>query len=309
MHTTKLKPKTQPTSQQAVRMYLDGLAPSSAKRQRCALTKLEELVPGPRPTDGLDWSAITLVQVSALWSAMAVKYAPTTANAHKSAFDGVITACRRLGLITSEHEDNLKAVMKPFRGKRKPLRQYVTPEEMRAMYEACDHTVAMGRRDAAMMVLLYAGAMRSFEARGAMVEDINWDTQTIRVLGKGNKERHVQLNSESMLILCNWLATRETGVILCAITRYGNPTRTEQPLGWDAMKDRIVALYTKAGLSRLTTHDLRRACLTQLIEVADVHVAQEHAGHADPSTTRHYDMTAVQRKRKTLDSISFFKGE
>jgi len=199
--------------------------------------------------------------------------------------------------------------MKPFRGKRRPLRQYVTPEEMRAMYEACDHTVAMGRRDAAMMVLLYAGAMRSFEARGAMVEDINWDTQTIRVLGKGNKERHVQLNSESMLILCNWLATRETGVILCAITRYGNPTRTEQPLGWDAMKDRIVALYTRAGLSRLTTHDLRRACLTQLIEVADVHVAHEHAGHADPSTTRHYDMTAVQRKRKTLDSISFFKGE
>ena len=311
MHNTKSKPKAQPSSEQAVSLYLNGLAKTSAKRQVSALAALERMIPGPRLVGGFDWASMTLEQVGKLRAAMAERYAPTTANAHKSAFDGVITACRRMGLITSEHEDNLKAVMKPFRGGRKPLRQYVTPAEMQAMFDACDRTSTMGRRDAAMMALLYAGAMRSFEARGAMVEDIDWASMTIRVLGKGNKERHVQMTADSMALIRQWLDNRRTGRIICAVSKHGMPMRVDRGLGWDAMKDRIVELYTRAGLSRLTTHDLRRACLTQLIEVADVHAAQEHAGHADPSTTRRYDMTAVQRKLKALESITFFtsKGE
>ena len=309
MNLTQRFVKSPPSSHDAVSLYLDGLTEKSRKRQRCALRKMEEMVPGPRSADGLDWSRVTLNQVAALRSAMAEGYAPTTANAHKSAFDGVIAACRRLGLITSDHEDNLRAVMKPFRGSRKPLRQYVTPEEMREMFQACERTSRIGSRDAAMMALMYAGAMRSFEARSARVEHINWQTKTVRVLGKGNKERHVQMTAETMEILSAWLGDRTEGVILCAVSKHGTSMRIDKPLSWDAMTLRLNALYTRAGLTRLTSHDLRRACLTQLIELADVHVAQEHAGHANPNTTRKYDMTAVQRKHKTLDSISFFKGE
>lgn len=309
MNHSNRQTKSPPSSQDAVALYLDGLSPRSRKRQECALRVLETMVPGPRSTDGLDWSRVTLNQAAALRSAMAERYAPTTANAHKSAFDGVITACRRLGLITSDHEENLRAVMKPFQGSRKPLRQYVTPEEMRAMFTACERTSRIGSRDAAMMALMYAGAMRSFEARSARVEHINWQTKTVRVLGKGNRERHVQMTGETMQILSAWLGGRTEGVILCAVSKHGTPMRLDKPLSWDALTLRLTALYTRAKLTRLTSHDLRRACLTQLIELADVHVAQEHAGHANPNTTRWYDMTAVQRKHKTLDSISFFKGE
>jgi len=158
-------------------------------------------------------------------------------------------------------------------------------------------------RDAAVLELLYASGIRVSELCGLDVEDVDLDRRTVRVLGKGGKERTVPIGLPAQRAVEAWLgagrphlATESSGPALLLGARGSrlNPTTARQ----------IVALRAAAaGLAQRTSpHDLRHSAATHLLDGgADLRDVQELLGHASLASTQIYTHLSKERLRKVYD--------
>jgi integrase/recombinase XerC len=153
-------------------------------------------------------------------------------------------------------------------------------------------------RDVAMLELLYATGIRVSELCGLDLGDLDDSRQTLRVLGKGNKQRTVPYGVPAARALEAWLAVRaevaapEAGVAVFVGDR-GN--RIDQ-----RVVRRIVhrALRVVDGAPDLGPHGLRHAMATHLLEGgADLRSVQELLGHASLATTQIYTHVSDARLR------------
>ncbi|MCX6339724.1 MAG: site-specific tyrosine recombinase XerD [Candidatus Aureabacteria bacterium] len=154
-----------------------------------------------------------------------------------------------------------------------------------------------GRRDRALLELMYATGVRVSEAANLKVADVNLEVGYIRCMGKGSKERIIPLGRMARKALDSYLKlTRPHFLRLRAseallLTRQGKPF-TRQGL-W-----KIIKGYAKRAKlqKRITPHTLRHSFATHLLSGgADLRVIQEMLGHADISTTQTY--THVDKDR------------
>jgi integrase/recombinase XerC len=158
-------------------------------------------------------------------------------------------------------------------------------------------------RDAAVLELLYASGIRVSELCGLDVEDVDLDRRTVRVLGKGGKERTVPIGLPAQRAVEAWigagrplLATESSGPALLLGARGSrlNPTTARQ----------IVAVRAAAaGLAQRTSpHDLRHSAATHLLDGgADLRDVQELLGHASLESTQIYTHLSKERLRKVYD--------
>ena len=158
-------------------------------------------------------------------------------------------------------------------------------------------------RDQAVLELLYATGIRVSELCGLDRDDIDLERCTIRVLGKGRKERTVPLGKPAIDALDRWLAhgrpswaTADSGpaLLLGARGRRLDP-RTAR---------RVVheRLQSVPGLPDLGPHGLRHSAATHLLEGgADLRSVQELLGHATLATTQIYTHVSIERLRATYD--------
>jgi integrase/recombinase XerC len=158
-------------------------------------------------------------------------------------------------------------------------------------------------RDQAVLELLYATGIRVSELCGLDRDDIDLERRTIRVLGKGRKERTVPLGEPAIAALDQWLAhgrpawaTADSGpaLLLGARGRRLDP-RTAR---------RVVheRLQSVPGLPDLGPHGLRHSAATHLLEGgADLRTVQELLGHATLATTQIYTHVSIERLRATYD--------
>jgi site-specific recombinase XerD len=145
-------------------------------------------------------------------------------------------------------------------------------------------------RNRALGELVYSAGLRSREAVELDLEDVDFDQEAVRVLGKGGKERVVPLGEEA----AHWLA------------RYLREGRPQLARGAEN------ALFISARGRRLDTstlrraiphpHRLRHAFATHLLEGgADLRVIQELLGHSSLSTTQVYSHVDGRRLRRVYD--------
>ena len=153
-------------------------------------------------------------------------------------------------------------------------------------------------RDVAMLELLYATGIRVSELCGLDLGDIDEGRQTLRVLGKGNKQRTVPYGNpaaralEAWLVARGQLATPEAGEAVFVGDR---GKRIDQ-----RVVRRIVhrALRVVDGAPDLGPHGLRHAMATHLLEGgADLRSVQELLGHASLATTQIYTHVSDARLR------------
>ncbi|MFT4164344.1 MAG: tyrosine recombinase XerC [Microlunatus sp.] len=153
-------------------------------------------------------------------------------------------------------------------------------------------------RDAAMLELLYATGIRVSELCGLDLGDLNEGRQTVRVLGKGNKQRTVPYGNPAARALETWLTVRgqlavpEAGEAVFVGDR---GKRIDQ-----RVVRRIVhrALRVVDGAPDLGPHGLRHAMATHLLEGgADLRSVQELLGHASLATTQIYTHVSDARLR------------
>jgi integrase/recombinase XerD len=159
---------------------------------------------------------------------------------------------------------------------------------------------AAGLRDRAVLETLYGAGLRVSELVGLDVDDVDLEEGSVRVLGKGGKERDVPLGRFARDAVGAYLsrarpslATARSRSAMFLNQRGGRLTR--QGCG------KILALHAqRAGIDkRVTPHSLRHSFATHLLEGgADVRVVQELLGHASVATTQVYTLVTKEHMRE-----------
>lgn len=168
--------------------------------------------------------------------------------------------------------------------------------EVEALLAAPDLSDPVQLRDKAMLEVLYATGVRVTELVQLQVDQVHWQQELIRIVGKGNKERLVPLGEVALEWLENYLT--EARHKLCQqpgdwlfVTRRGGPL-TRQAFWY-----RIRYYADQADIrAHLSPHTLRHAFATHLLNHgADLRVLQMLLGHSDLSTTQIYTHVARER--------------
>ena len=156
---------------------------------------------------------------------------------------------------------------------------------------------ALGWRDSAIMELLYASALRVGELCGIDIGDIDDERSTVRVLGKGNKERTVPFGAPAARAVRHWqrhgrplLVTGRSGHALFLGARGG---RLDPRTARRVVHARIAAV---PAVPDTGPHGLRHSAATHMLEGgADLRSVQEFLGHASLASTQIYTHVSVER--------------
>ena len=176
-------------------------------------------------------------------------------------------------------------------------------DEARALLEAAavhaDDGSALGRRDVAILELLYATGIRVGELCGLDVDDVDAERRVVRVFGKGRKERTVPYGLPAARAVADWLAVRNQVVVTgagAALFLGARGRRIDQR----AVRTLVHARLTDVpGAPDLGPHGLRHTAATHLLEGgADLRTVQELLGHASLATTQIYTHVTTERLRQ-----------
>ncbi|GLZ11271.1 tyrosine recombinase XerC [Actinomadura sp. NBRC 104425] len=168
------------------------------------------------------------------------------------------------------------------------------------LLDGIDAEGPLGLRDRAVLEVLYATGVRVSELCGLDVDDLDAERQTVRVLGKGGKERTVPMGAPAARAVQDWLrrgrpelATERSGPALFLGARGGrlHPTSARR-----IVHTRIAEV---GDMPDLSPHGLRHSAATHLLEGgADLRSVQEMLGHASLQTTQIYTQVSIERLKQ-----------
>ena len=189
-----------------------------------------------------------------------------------------------------------RQVRSPRLGRRLP--SVLPKDEATQLLDAAPEPTAAGARDRALLELLYASGLRVAEGCGLDLDDVDEARRTVRVLGKGDKERVVPVGETALEALDTYLAMRgrQRGALFLN-ARGGRLTPRSA--------HRIVKrLARRAGITqRVTPHTLRHSFATHMLgEGADLRLIQELLGHRRLSTTQRYTHVSPEHLMRVYDA-------
>lgn len=161
-----------------------------------------------------------------------------------------------------------------------------------------------GLRDRAMLELFYSSGLRLSELVGSNIQDVSFDDCTIRVRGKGNKERLLPVGSKAISALRAWLKDR----MLAPRAKHIDETAlfiSERGARISArnVQARVREWCRRLGISgKVHPHTLRHSFASHMLESSqDLRAVQELLGHADISTTQIYTHLDFQHLADVYD--------
>ncbi|PYT07475.1 MAG: tyrosine recombinase XerD [Acidobacteria bacterium] len=197
----------------------------------------------------------------------------------------------------------------PVRTPKMPRRlpRLLTVDEARVVVEApsgCDPTSRGGRvaltRDRALLEMLYATGLRVGEIVGLSLDDVDLSGRSVRVLGKGGKERIVPFGKPAERALRGYLL--ESGPLRERRGSRRDPLALFLNMRGGRLTDRAVRMIVdryirRAAIGRkLSPHALRHSFATHLLDRgADLRSIQELLGHSSLSTTQRYTHLGIEQ--------------
>ena len=172
-----------------------------------------------------------------------------------------------------------------------PRGRAVEQEELRALFKVCGADLSpAGRRDAAMLAVLYGGGLRRAELCGLDLSDFDTESCTLAVRsGKGRRDRTVYLTPQVCRFVRAWTRERglEPGALFCPVSCAGL-VRVSRMRGETVVHPAAApeAGGCLGGIAALLPPGLRHRLLDAGV---DVFTVQRLAGHADAVTTARYD--------------------
>jgi site-specific recombinase XerD len=155
------------------------------------------------------------------------------------------------------------------------------------------------------MGILYAAGLRRAEVVALNVSDYDPETGALVVRsGKGNKERLGYIDDGAAEAMGIWITARgdEPGPLFCPVTQTGKiiiRQITDQAV-YTILRTRAV----KAKVRAFSPHDLRRSCVSDLLDAGvDISVVQQFVGHANVTTTARYDRRGEHAKKRAAKSL------
>ena len=177
-------------------------------------------------------------------------------------------------------------------------------DQVEALLAVPDPATPRGARNRAALELLYASGARVSELAGLDVDAVDLAGATVRLFGKGSKERIVPLGEPACVAIERWLSSGRE--VFAAATASPPPALllTARGSRMTASDLRSVVRNTAAaaGLSSVTPHTLRHSYATHLLEGgADLRSVQELLGHVALSTTQIYTSVSRDHLRASYD--------
>lgn len=290
-------------------VYLARLAPGSRRTMRQALTFLASLV-GGADAEAFPWHRLRYAHTQAMRAKIAERYAPTTASKILCALRGVLGESFRLGLMSAE--DRLRASDLPsVRGSRLPRGRALSAGELRALFRACDVGTSRGVRDAALLAVLYGAGLRRAEVVALGVGDLDLAGMTVRVTGKGGRQRAVPVPASACGAVERWMRVRgsDPGRLFVPVRKGGRVERvdrsgTPRVMSGQAVLMILRRLAKRGGVSPFSPHDARRTFISDLLDAgADLSTVQQLAGHAQVTTTARYDRRGEHARRRAVELL------
>ena len=182
------------------------------------------------------------------------------------------------------------------------LPDVLTLEEINQMMELCDETELLGRRNRAMLELLYSCGLRVSELIGLVLSNLFLEEGYLKVTGKGNKQRLVPMSRESIAKVTEWIRNdRPTLDIKPESDDFVFLNRRGKQLTRNMIFIVVKQLAESAGIRKnISPHTLRHSFATHLLEGgAPLNAIQMMLGHASISTTEiylHVDRTMLREE-------------
>ena len=189
-------------------------------------------------------------------------------------------------------------IVSPALDKRLP--RYLDEQSVTRLMEQPDRGTPEGVRDAAILELLYSTGMRLGEMLALRGGDIDFANGTVKVTGKGSKQRIIPFGRKARAALRAYLGVRPALAAGRAapenlfLTVRGNPMN---PKGVNLLMNRYIARVS--DIEKKSPHVLRHTFATHLLDRgADLRAVKELLGHESLSTTQVYTHVSVERLRK-----------
>ncbi len=218
----------------------------------------------------------------------ALGYAPSTVARRLASLRSFFDYLLRNGLVA---RNPFALLGSPRRAR--PLPRFLSLEEVERLLALVRPQAPCGRRDRALLELLYGAGLRLGEVVALALRDVDLETRSVLVRGKGGKERLVPFGKSAAAALADYLARgrpelvrgrREEGDAPLFVNARGGPLSVRGAYN-------IVVKYLRQldGTRLLSPHVLRHTFATHLLEGgADLRAVQELLGHRRLSTTQVY---------------------
>jgi len=203
------------------------------------------------------------------------------------------------GLVKENPAD---AIVTPKQDKTIP--EYLAVDEMFRLLDSIRSDSVLDLRNRAIFETLYSSGIRISELVGMNTVDVDFDGATLRVLGKGNKERIVPIGRKALQAIGHY---RDQLQAEC-----GTRLEVSGPLFLNKHNGRLTArsiarildnlIKTCGILKPISPHTLRHTFATHMLDAgADLRVVQELLGHKSLSTTQRYTHVSIDRLMEAYD--------
>jgi integrase/recombinase XerC len=290
---------------QAARDYAEHLArvrrlsPATVRAYQADLRDLSASVPGAE-LDDVDLEALR----EWLWRATQRGDARSTLARRTAAARGFFGWATESGLVASDPSLRLVA---PKRGRTLP--KVATADGVREMLDGLAARAASGEpvalRDHAILEVLYGSAVRVSELTGLDIDDVDLERSTVRVMGKGAKERVVPFGVPARRSVEAYLTRSRAALVERAGAREPGPALFLGARGARITPRAVYDVVARElgqvlGTSAVGPHALRHSAATHLLDGgADLRAVQELLGHASLGTTQIYTHVSSERLAAT----------
>lgn len=257
------------------------------------------------------WWVLRYDDVEVLRNQLVERYATRTVNLHLSALRSILKVSQRLGLMTAEHLMSTCDV-KTMKVNRLPAGRNIPHSEIVTLLSASlSGKEPIATRDAAIIAVLASTGARREEVADMLIENFDSAERTIRIIGKGDKEREAYMHDDALAYLDRWLAVlgEKNGLIFRSIDRLGKIKKGSH-LTSVGVGEILLKRQKQAGVRPLTAHDFRRTIAGNLLDAGvDLVTVQEILGHSSPVTTAKYDRRPGRKRRAAIDKLHLPRPE
>lgn len=231
--------------------------------------------------------------------------APATINTYLAAIKGVAKQAWSMYQLPSDDWERIKMV-RSVSGKRLPSGRFLSEEEVETLLKEClRDSSASGLRDAAIIAVLVGCGLRRTELVTLDLKHYNTAEKSLKVRGKGNKDRTAFLPKDAQHYLTRWIQEvrgPSSGALFTRIRRHGDVTM-------DRLTDQAVYYILdkraeSAGMKGFSPHDLRRTYASWLLEKnVDLLTVRDMMGHMNITTTQQYDRRGEDRLKEASQKL------
>ncbi len=316
--TSFLVPITQevthtPTNQKkqtnaAVTYLLSLHSKLSRKKMGYYLQKVAQILTGQNNILYCSWGDLRRHHIQAIMNILIEGHrSPSTMNTYLSALKGVAHEAWMLEQMSMEHYQHIKQI-KGVRGERITKGRALNPSEIEQIFHACDlDKSCRGVRDSAIFAVLIGCGLRRNELVNLNLNNISWEDQSIRLIGKGNKERIAFMPQSTVKRLEHWVSQvrgDHAGPLFTRIRRYDDmqETRMTDQAIYSILRSRSQA----AQITDFSPHDLRRTYANQLLDHGvDIMTVKDMMGHNSITTTQRYIRIKDDKMKRASALLNF----